>query len=65
MKKVDIVNIMILIFKEGVEVGKKEFNIDTNDIMNSKSAGYMVGYIEGLGDQGYTVDIDNDKEILC
>jgi len=33
MKKVDIVNIMILIFKEGVEVGKKEFDIDTDDIM--------------------------------
>ena len=53
MKKVSIT-----IFKEGVEVGKKEFDIDTTNIKSSKSAGYMVGYIEGLGDRGYTVDID-------
>jgi len=43
--------IISIINKEGYKVGTKEFNVDPQP--NSKSLGYMVGYINALEDNGF------------
>ena len=46
----------IIIFKEGVEVGNKSFNVDPTP--SSKSLGYLVGYITAVEDLGYKVLVE-------
>jgi hypothetical protein len=47
--------------REGNEVGTKEFNIDPQP--NSKSLGYMIGYINALEDNEFGTEVISNLKI--
>ena len=54
--------IISIVNKEGFKVGTKEFNVNPNP--ESKSLGYLVGYINALEDHGFKTKVIESLRVI-